>query len=166
MVGCRLCCSSKYNSFKVQYMLLIFSPFVLKHHVSFLSPFVFFYHPFCLLICCPSSFDLYVFNSTGKDQKLTTDFQKNFTFSQAWAFDLVLSLGVTTPLITPVMGISWPCILGKECFDMLKSIGFGDLVRLFSSSRRSDRVYLGWFVWDSVWRLFRMQASRRSVKAY
>ena len=40
------------------------------------------------------------------------------------------------------MGISWPCILGKECFDMLKSIGFGDLVRLFSSSRWSDRVYL------------------------
>ena len=58
---------------------------------------------------------------------------------------------MTTPLITPVMGISWPCILGKECFDMLKSIGFGDLVRLFSSSRRSDRVYLGWCVWDSVW---------------
>ena len=34
---------------------------------------------------------------------------------------------------------------------MLKSIGFGALVRLFSSWRRSDRVYLGWFVWDSVW---------------
>ena len=34
---------------------------------------------------------------------------------------------------------------------MLKSIGFGALVRLFSSSRRSDRVYLGWCVWDSVW---------------
>ena len=116
MVGCRLCCSSKYNSFKVQYMLLIFSPFVLKHHVSFLSPFVFFYHPFCLLICCPSSFDLYVFNSTGKDQKLTTDFQKNFTFSQAWAFDLVLPLGVTTPLITPVMGISWPCSFWEIMF--------------------------------------------------
>ena len=49
---------------------------------------------------------------------------------------------------------------GKECFDMLKSIGFEDLVRLFSSSRRSDRVYLGWFVWDLVGRLFRMQALR------
>ena len=47
---------------------------------------------------------------------------------------------------------------------MLKSIRFGDLERPFSSSRRSDRVYLGWFVWDSVWRLFRMQASRWSVK--
>ena len=34
---------------------------------------------------------------------------------------------------------------------MLKSIGFGALVRLFSSWRRSDRVYLGWCVWDSVW---------------
>ena len=33
----------------------------------------------------------------------------------------------------------------KTCFDMLKSIGFGDLVTLFSSSRRSDRLYLGWF---------------------
>ena len=33
---------------------------------------------------------------------------------------------------------------------MLKSIGFGGLVRLLSSLRRSDRVYLGWCVWDSV----------------
>ena len=62
------------------------------------------------------------------------------TFSLAWEFDLVLSLGVTTALITPVMGKN---IFGKEYFDMLKSIGFGDLVRLFSSSRQSDRVYLG-----------------------
>ena len=67
---------------------------------------------------------------------------------------------------TPVVGISWPCILGKECFHMPKSLGFGGLVKLFSSSRRSDRVYLGWCVWDLVWRLFRMQASRRSVKAH
>ena len=34
------------------------------------------------------------------------------------------------------------CIFGNKCFDMLKSIGFGDLERLFSSSRQSDRVYL------------------------
>ena len=88
------------------------------------------------------------------------------TLSLARGFDLVLSLGVTTPLITPVMGISWPCILGKECFDMLKSIGFGGLIKLFPSSRRSDRVCLGWCVWDLVWRLFTMQASRRSVKAH
>ena len=45
-------------------------------------------------------------NDTGKDQKLTTDFEKILTFSLARGFDLVLSLGVTTPLITPVMGIS------------------------------------------------------------
>ena len=51
-------------------------------------------------------------------------------FSIARRFDLVLSLGVTTPLIRPVMGISRPSILRKECFNMLKSIGFGDLVRL------------------------------------
>ena len=25
---------------------------------------------------------------------------------------------------------------------------------------------LGWFVWDSIWRLFRMQASRQSVKTH
>ena len=37
----------------------------------------------------------------------------------------------------------------------LMIIGFEDLVKL-SSSRRSDRVYLGWFVWDLVGRLFRM----------
>ena len=32
------------------------------------------------------------------------------------------------------MGISWPCIFARVCSDMLKIIGFGDLVRLFSSS--------------------------------
>ena len=58
-------------------------------------------------------------------------------------FDFILSLGVTTPLITPVMDMSFPGSVGKGCFDMLKSIGFGDLVGLFASSRRSDRVYLG-----------------------
>ena len=104
-------------------------------------------------------------NNTGKDLKLTSDFEI-LTFSLARGFVLALSLGMTTPLIAPVMDISWPCILGKECFDMLKSIGFGDLVRLLSSSRRSDRVYLGWFVRDLLWRLFRMQASRRSVKVH
>ena len=75
---------------------------------------------------------------------LARGFDLVLSFSLARGFDLVLSLGVTTRLIiTPVMGISVPCILGKECFDMPKSVGFGDLVRLFPSSRRSDRVYLG-----------------------
>ena len=32
---------------------------------------------------------------------------------------------------------------GKEFFDMLKRIGFRDLVILFSSLRQSDSVYLG-----------------------
>ena len=46
------------------------------------------------------------FNDSGKDYKLTTDFEKILTFSLAREFDLVLSLGVTTPLITPAMAIS------------------------------------------------------------
>ena len=44
-------------------------------------------------------------NDTGKDWKLTTDFEKILTFSLARGFDLDLSLGVATPLINPVMGI-------------------------------------------------------------
>ena len=94
-----------------------------------------------------------------------------FFFSHPFCQDLIsgvllfIIIIVTTQLITPVMGISWPCILGKECFDMLKCIGFGDLVRLFSRVSQSDRVYLGWYVWDLVWRLFTMEASWRSVKA-
>ena len=36
--------------------------------------------------------------------------------------------------------------------------------RLFSSSRRYDRVELGWLILDLVWRMFTMQASRGSVK--
>ena len=44
-------------------------------------------------------------NDTAKGQKLTTDFEI-LNFSLARGFDLVLSLGVTTTLLTPVMGIS------------------------------------------------------------
>ena len=79
--------------------------------------------------------------------------------------EFLSSFGVTTPLIiTPVMGISCPASLRKIYFDMLKSTGFGDLVRHFSSSRQSNRVYLGWFVWYLVGRLFKLQASRQSRK--
>ena len=60
------------------------------------------------------------------DQKLTTDFEKILTFCLPRGLDLVLSLSVMTPLITPVMGISWPCSFGKVSYDMLKSIGFRD----------------------------------------
>ena len=105
-------------------------------------------------------------NDTGKDYKPTTDFEKILTLSLVRGFDLVLPLAVTSPLITPVMGISWTFILLKEWFDMLSSIGYGDFVRVFWSSRRYDKVYLGWFIFDLVWRLFTMQASRRSVKAH
>ena len=38
--------------------------------------------------------------------RITTDFDKILTFSLASGFDLDLSVGVTTPLITSVMGIS------------------------------------------------------------
>ena len=79
--------------------------------------------------------------------------------------EFLSSFGVTTPLIiTPVMSISCPASLRKIYFDMLKSTGFGDLVRHFSSSRQSNRVYLGWFVWYLVGRLFKLQALRQSRK--
>ena len=107
-----------------------------------------------------SFFVLFSFSDNGKDQKPITDFEKILTLSLARWLDLFLSLGVTAPLITPVMDISWPCILEKECFDMLRTIGDGDFVRVFSSFRRYDSVYLGWFVLDWVCRIFMMQASR------
>ena len=40
------------------------------------------------------------------DKNLTTDFTEVLTFCLARGFDCAISLGVTTPLITPVMGIS------------------------------------------------------------
>ena len=49
---------------------------------------------------------------------------------------------------------------------MLSSIGYGDFLRICSSFRGYDRVYLGWFILDLVWRLFMMKASRWSVKAH
>ena len=45
-------------------------------------------------------------NDTAKDWKPTTDFDKMLTLSLARGFELVLPLGVTSPIITPVMGIS------------------------------------------------------------
>ena len=45
-------------------------------------------------------------NDTGKDQKLPKDFEKILTLSLGRGFGLVLSLGVTIQVITPVMGIS------------------------------------------------------------
>ena len=41
------------------------------------------------------------------DKNLTTHFYKILTFPIARGFYFVLSLGATTPLITPVMGINW-----------------------------------------------------------
>ena len=54
------------------------------------------------------------------------------------------------------MNMSCPGSVGKDCFDMLKSIGFWDLVGLLPSSRRSDRVYLGSFARDLVGELFKI----------
>ena len=68
-------------------------------------------------------------------------------------------------VITPVMGISWSFILLRECFDMLTSIGFGDFIRVFWSSRRYDRVYLGRFIFALVLTLFTMQDLRRLLNA-
>ena len=78
-----------------------------------------------------------------KTRNLTTDFDKILTFSLGRELDFVLHVGVTNPLITPVMGISCRASFGKDCFDMLQSIRFRNLFRPLSSSRPSDRVYLG-----------------------
>ena len=104
-------------------------------------------------------------NDTEKDEKLNTHFENILTFCLARGCNFVLSWDVTTPLITPVMSITWLGSFGKDFVNMLKSIGFGDLVRLSSSSRQSDRVYLDRIVWDLVGRVFMIQALRQSVKA-
>ena len=44
-------------------------------------------------------------NDTGKDKKLNADFEV-LTSSVARGFDLVISLGVMTPILTTVMSIS------------------------------------------------------------
>ena len=60
-----------------------------------------------------------------------TDFGEILAFTLARGFEFVLSLGVTTPLITPVIETSFPGSFGKDSVDKLKSIECGDLVRLF-----------------------------------
>ena len=136
------------------------------YHFSFLIyyPCSFYFH--ALILVLHWNCKLSPLNDTGKDQKSSTDFENIHTLRLTRVFDLVLSLAVTIPLITPVTDISWPGILEKECFDMLSNLGYGDFVRVFSSSRRYDRVYLGWFILDLVCRLFMMEASRWPVKAH
>ena len=85
-------------------------------------------------------------NDTRKDWKLTRDFVMDLTFWLARGFDFVFPLGVTTPLVTPVMSFDWIGSFWEIDFDMLKSMGFGNLAGLLSSSRWFDRVYQGWFV--------------------
>ena len=134
------------------------------YHFSFLIcyPCLFYFH--ALILVAHWECKLSPFNDIGKDEKTASDFEKILTLILLRGFDLVLSLGVAIPLITPFMCVNWPCILEKECFLMLSSIRDGDFARLFSSSRRYDRVYLSWFILDLVWRLFMMQALRQSVK--
>ena len=123
----------------------------------------YFYH---FMLVALLEFKLSSLNNTRKNPKLTTDFYNFLNLSLARGFDFLLSLSVTTPLIIQLIGISWFFMCWRDCFHMLKSLGLGDMVRLFSNFRPSNKVYLGWLVWDLVERLFKMQASRQSVKPY
>ena len=96
--------------------------FLKKNMYIYICPCSFYFHS--LMLVALREGKLLPLNDTGKDWKLTTDFEKILTFSLARGFDLDLSSVVTILLINPVMVISWPCIFEKECFDMLKSIGF------------------------------------------
>ena len=51
--------------------------------------------------------------------------------------------GVMTLLVTPVINIDWIGNFWEVDLDMLKSLEFGNLVGLLTSSRRFDRVYQG-----------------------
>lgn len=53
---------------------------------------------------------------------------------------------------------------GSISADIQKSIDFMDLVKLLSSSRRSDRVYQDQCACDLVEELLQKQCSRQSVK--
>ena len=52
----------------------------------------------------------------------------------------------------------------ERLFEYAEEQRIWDLLRLFSSSGQSHRVYLSWFVWDLAGTLARMKASTRSVK--
>ena len=47
---------------------------------------------------------------------------------------------------------------------MVSSIGHQDFLRICSSFRRYDGVYIGWFILDFVWRIFMMEASKLSIE--
>ena len=100
----------------------------------------------------------------GKTRILSTDFN-HLTFWPRSGFDLVLYLDVVAQLITPVISVEWILSFSGASFDMLKSMQFRNLVGLLLSLR-FDQVYKGWFLWDSVERLFQTQALRWSMKAH
>ena len=74
-----------------------------------LLPCLFYFH--ALIFAAFWECKLSTLNNTQKDQKVTADLEKILAFNLALG-DIVF--------------------LGKVCFDMLESRGFGDLVRLFS----------------------------------
>ena len=65
----------------------------------------------------------------------------DLSFSLTREFDFIfLSLGLTTPLITPVISIDSIGSFWGGGFDVLNSMKFESLVGLLSSSRQLDRV--------------------------
>ena len=142
---------------RVLWFQLLFREFILwsKIRIRLLAQI----YCFSLLICYSYSFLFHALmlvtlleeakaplNDTGKDYKLNLKFVMNLSFWFARGFDFVLSLDVTIPLLTQVMRIDWIGSFWEVEFDMLKSMKFGNLVGLFSSSKRFDRVYQGWFI--------------------
>ena len=75
-----------------------------KYVYIYICPCSFYFHS--LMLVALREGKLLPFNDTGKDWKLTTDFEKILTFSLARGFDLDLSSVVTILLINPVMVIS------------------------------------------------------------
>ena len=103
-------------------------PYSTHHHqnswwsLSFISllisyPCSFYFDAFMLL--ARWEWKLPPLNEPGKNYKLSTNFVKILTFCPARRFDFFLFLGLTTPVIIPVMGISWPGSFGKVYFGML-----------------------------------------------
>ena len=104
-------------------------------------------------------------NSLWPQKKYDKGNQKGIALTSFTWFIATVSNNVLQILLNPPRGVF--SITFQQASDRptyAEEHRFGYLVRLFSSSTWSDRVYLGWFVWDLVGRLFRMQAGRRSVK--
>ena len=82
--------------------------------------------------------------------------QGRYTFTHDTVLRKIIESLISFILNIKQTGISWPCILGKEYYDMLKSIEFGDLkifiskIKLTHGLENRQRIPTTWSIFRRI----------------